>query len=163
MMRASVILPLVCALVMGGRVAWADPLDVLGSADPGTPGFNATAVGLDGIAYLGSWGGREQCPSLGVRLFDIHDPTSPLALGNAAAYQGTTAEHVAAVHLDTPAFSGNVLFAGIQRCQGGSGAPAGLAIWDVTDAANPSELAVFATGGPALGVHEFAVRQQRDR
>jgi hypothetical protein len=121
------------------------------------------AVSLDGIAYLGSWGGRDQCPSLGVRLFDIHDPASPVPLGSAAAYRGTTAEHVAAVHLEAPGFSGDVLFAGIQRCQGGSGSPAGLAIWDVTDPSNPGELSFFASGGRTLGVHEFTVRQRGDR
>jgi hypothetical protein len=120
------------------------------------------AVGLDGVAYLGSWGGPHQCPSLGVRMFDIHDPTAPAPIGNAAAYQGTTAEHVAAIHMDTPAFTGNVLLAGIQRCQGSTAAPAGLAIWDVTDPANPTELSLFATGR-AQGVHEFAVRHQGAR
>jgi hypothetical protein len=140
----------------------ADPLDLVGASDPGTPGFNAMAVGLNGIAYLGSWGGRSQCPSLGVRLFDIHDPTAPRPLGNAAAYQGTTAEHVAAVHLETPAFIGDVLFAGIQRCQVSSATPSGLAIWNVTDPSNPTELAFFQTGGRALGVHEFTIREQGD-
>jgi len=165
--RELVILRILLVALLGviatGRVAWADPLSVIGSVDPGSPGFNATATGLDGIAYLGSWGGREQCPSLGVRLFDVHDPTAPAALGSAAAYPGTTAEHVVVAHLDSQAFSGNVLFAGIQRCQGGSASPAGLAIWDVTNPANPSELALFPTGGRALGVHEFTVRQQGDR
>jgi hypothetical protein len=146
----------------GIESAWADSLDVLGNYDPGTPGFNAMAVGLDGTAYLGSWGGRDQCPGLGVREIDIHDPGTPVLVGTAAAYHGTTAEHVQAVHMDSPSFSGDVLLAGIQRCQGGSGAPAGLALWDVTDPANPSELALFPTGR-ALGVHEFTVRQQGDR
>src|SRR5262245_36354226 len=117
------------------------------------------ATALDGIAFLGSWGGRDQCPGLGVRLIDIHDPTSPIPITSAAAYQGTTAEHVAVAHLAT----GPVLFAGIQRCQGGSAAPGGLALWDVTDPANPGELSLFQTGGRALGVHEFTVRQQGDR
>ena len=145
------------------QTALADPLDLVGSADPGTPGFNAMAVALDGIAYLGSWGGRYQCPGLGVRLFDIHDPAAPISLGNAAAYHGATAEHVAALHLDTPAFSGNVLLAGIQRCEGGSGSPAGLALWDVTNPSSPSELSFFSTGGRVLGVHEFTVRAHGDR
>jgi hypothetical protein len=62
----------------------------------------------------------------------------------------------------TPAFSGTVLFAGIQRCLGGSGVQSGLAIWDVSDPANPSELSLFATPR-TLGVHEFTVRQQGQR
>ena len=51
--------------------ALADPLDVLGGYDPATAGFNAMATALDGVAFLGSWGGPNQCPSLGVRLIDI--------------------------------------------------------------------------------------------
>jgi hypothetical protein len=37
-----------------------------------------------------------------------------------------------------------------------------LAVWDVTDPANPTELAFLATGR-ARGVHEFTVRQRGDR
>jgi hypothetical protein len=139
--------------------AFAEALDLLGGHDPGTAGLNAMATALDGVAYLGSWGGPNQCPSLGVRLIDIHDPTSPIPITTAAGYQGTTAEHVAVAHLSGT----TVLFAGIQRCQGGSGAPGGLALWDVTDPNNPRELSLFQTGGRALGVHEFTVRQQGDR
>jgi len=143
--------------------AAADPLDVLGSYDPGSAGYNAMTVGLDGIAYLGSWGGPAQCPSLGVRIIDIHEPTAPLPIGAAAVYPGTTAEHVAAVHFATPAFTGNVLMAGIQRCKPGGAIQGGLAIWDVTDPSSPSEMAFFVTGRRSLGVHEFTVRQQGDR
>jgi hypothetical protein len=140
--------------------ALAEPLDVVGSFDPGTPGLNATAVGLDGFAYLGSWGGPSQCPSLGVRVLDVREPTAPALLGSAAAYTGTTAEHVAAVRYATTAFTGNVLFVGIQRCVASSGATSGLAIWDVTDPSNPAELGFFSTGHAPRGVHEFTVGQR---
>jgi len=143
--------------------AFANPLDVVGAYDPGSPGFNATAVGLDNTAYLGSWGGGAQCPSLGVRVVDIHDPTAPSPIGTAALYQGTTAEHLAAVHYATSAFSGSVLFAGIQRCSASGGAPSGLAIWDVTDPGHPAELGFLSTGRGSRGVHEFTVRQRGDR
>src|ERR671933_2199631 len=116
--------------VLGGApgVAVADPLDVLGAYDPGTAGLNASAVVLDGIAYLGSWGSAADCPGLGVRIIDVHDPTAPTPIGTAADYTGTTAEHLAAVRYATSAFTGNVLFAGIQRCSASGGAPSGLAI-----------------------------------
>jgi hypothetical protein len=143
--------------------AFADSLDVIGSYDPGSPGYNATAVGLDGVVYLGSWGGAADCPSLGVRVISLRDPTNPTPIGSLAVYRGTTAEHLAAVHYATPAFTGSVLFAGIQRCQGGGGAPSGLAIWDITDPSSPSELAVVPTGRGPRGVHEFTVRQVGDR
>jgi hypothetical protein len=78
-------------------------------------------------------------------------------------YAGTTAEHVAAIHLSTQAFTGNVLLAGIQRCRPNGAAQGGIALWDVTDPSNPTELALFVTGRRSLGVHEFTVRQQGDR
>jgi hypothetical protein len=149
--------------VLVAHPAFADPLDVLGTYDPGSTGFNSSVVGLDGIAYLGSWGGPAECPSLGVRIIDLHDPTNPTPVNSAAVYQGTTAEHLAAVHYATPSFKGSVLFAGIQRCQPGSAAPSGLAIWDITDPSNPGELGFISTGHGSRGVHEFTVRQQADR
>jgi len=82
--------------------------------------------GLDGIAYLGSWGGPAHCPSLGVRLIDVRDPASPRPIGSVAVYQGTTAEHLAVVHYASPTFMGTVLFAGIQRCQPAGGQAGGL-------------------------------------
>jgi len=157
---AAMVLLLVCALTAPN--VFADPLDVLGAFDPGWPGFNASAVGLDGIAYLGSWGHASECPALGVRVIDVHDPTAPVLLTSAAIYRGTTAEHLAAVHFATPAFTGNILFVGIQRCASDASAPSGLAIWDVTDPTNPSELGFLPTGR-ARGVHEFTVRQRGDR
>jgi hypothetical protein len=137
-------------------------LDELGAYDPGTPGFNASAIGLDGVAYLGSWGGAGACPSLGVRAIDTHDPTSPTSLGMLAAYSGTTAEHLAAVHYAGDAFTGSVLFVGIQRCSASGGAPSGLAIWDITDPSNPSELGFYSTGRAGRGVHEFTLGQKGD-
>jgi hypothetical protein len=143
--------------------AFADPLDVLGTYDPGSSGYNSSVVGLDGIAYLGSWGGPAECPSLGVRVIDVHDPTNPTPISTAAVYRGTTAEHLAAVHYATASFSGSVLFAGIQRCQPAGAAPSGLAIWDISDPSNPQELGFLPTGRGSRGVHEFTVRQQGDR
>lgn len=163
MARFGLAVALVIGLFGATGVSYAAPLDVLGNFDPGTAGFNASIVGLDGIAYLGSWGGAAQCPSLGVRVIDIRDPSTPTSLSVAAEYSGTTAEHLAAVRMSNPAFIGNVLFAGIQRCAAGGGAPSGLAIWDVSDAVNPTELAFVSTGRAGRGVHEFTVRQRGDR
>ena len=164
MLRALTSFTLLALLAaMAAPAAFADSLDLVGSFDPGSSGYNAMAVGLDGIAYLGSWGGPGACPSLGVRVVDLQDPAHPSPVGSAALYRGTTAEHVAAVHYATPAFSGSVLFTGIQRCQPGGAAPSGLAIWDISDPSNPAELTFFSTGRGGRGVHEFTVRQQGDR
>src|SRR5437870_1952871 len=130
MVRLFVAVALGLLLAASASMAAADPLDLLGIFDQGTAGYNATVVGLDGVAYLGSWGGPAECPSFGARVIDVHDPAAPVLIGSAAVYQGTTAEHLAAVHYASKAFTGNVLFAGIQRCQAGGAAASGLAIWD---------------------------------
>jgi hypothetical protein len=148
-------------MAVAPHVALADPLDVLGQADPGTPDLNAMAVGLDGFAYLGSWGSTAQCQGLGARVFDVRDPSAPVQLSApAAAYPGTTAEHLAVVHYASSSFTGNVLFAGIQRCR--DSASGGLAIWDVSDPGNPSELSFLPTGRGPVGVHELTLRQSGD-
>jgi hypothetical protein len=163
MTRFAAGLGLALSLMFATPTAFASPLDMLGEYDPGSPGFNAMVVGLDGIAYLGSWGGGASCPALGVREVDVHDPTAPTPIGSLAVYTGTTAEHLAVVRYATAAFSGSVLFAGIQRCSASSGAASGLAMWDVTDPSHPTELAFLATGRGSRGVHELTVRQRGDR
>src|SRR5438552_19084884 len=105
MVRLFVAVALGLLLAASASMAAAEPLDLLGSLDPGTAGYNATAVGLDGVAYLGSWGGPAGCPSLGARVIDAHDPAAPVLIGSAAVYQGTTAEHLAAAHSARTAFT----------------------------------------------------------
>lgn len=139
-----------------------EPLEPLGFYDPGTPGLNASVAGLDGIAYLGSWGRDGSCPGLGARLLDLRNPAAPAPLGAAATYPRTSAEHLAALRLDTPAFRGNVLLAGIQRC-GTQGPAGGLAIWDLSDPTNPRELSYLDVGRGPAGVHEFGVGRLGDR
>src|SRR5437870_5675414 len=94
-------LTLATPTVFSSSLDFSRSLDLLGAYDPGSPGYNAMAVGLDGIAYLGSWGGGTLCPGLGVRVIDVRDPTSPALIAIAAAYPGTTTEHVAAVRYGT--------------------------------------------------------------
>src|SRR5260370_32105074 len=98
----------VVATLLTAPAVAAQSLDVVGSYDPGSPGLNASAVGLDGFAYLGSWGSAANCPSLGARIFDVRDPTTPTLLTSAAVYTGTPAEHLAGVHCRTSPFSVSV-------------------------------------------------------
>lgn len=161
-MSAVLLLTAICTLPWC-QVALAAPLDLVGFADPGTAGLNTMVVGLDGFAYLGSWGSAAHCLGLGARVFDVRDPSLPTMVGTAAAYAGTTAEHLAAVHVATSAFEGNVLFVGIQRCGSSNGAASGLAIWDINDPAHPTELAFVSLGRVVRGVHEFSVSQKDGR
>jgi hypothetical protein len=160
--RALGLLLLTAWLVLPSA-AGAASLDFVGAYDPGTPGLNAGAVGIDGVAYLGSWGSPAGCPGLGVRVIDIHDPSNLTPLGTLAEYPGTTAEQLAAVHYANAFFTGNVLFVGVQRCVAAGAADSGLAIWDVSDPAHPAELSFLSTGRAVRGVHEFTVGRRGDR
>ena len=155
---------LVLALVvLTTPAAGANALDLLGSYDPGTFGLNASATGLNGVAYLGSWGSTEACASLGARVVDIHNPSLPVPIGTVAAYPRMTTEHLVARNVSDSAYSGAVLWAGIQRCDPAGGDEGGLAAWDVTDPNNPRELSYFGVGRRPRGVHEFAIGQQNNR
>jgi hypothetical protein len=166
---AALLVLLLTSLLVAPRAAHpvAQPappaLEWLGGFDPATPGLNAGVAGLDGFAYLGSWGGEGDCPALGVQVVDVRDPAAPAPLAVAARYPRTTAEHVAAVRVRNAWFDGHVLLAGIQRCSAGGGTEGGLALWDVTDPTSPVELSYLGVGTRARGVHEFAVGQQGDR
>jgi hypothetical protein len=149
-------------LALGGVGSASAQLEPVGSYDPGTAGLNASVSGLDGVAYLGSWGSASSCPAVGVRLVDVTNPAAPVPLGSAAAYPGTSAEHVAALRMASWAFDGSVLLAGIQRC-GGRGGIGGLAVWDVSDPSNPRELSYLPVSSGAAGVHEFGLGRLGDR
>ena len=90
-------------------------------------------------AYLNAWGG-EVCENTGVHVVDISDVKTPVEVGfieaPAGSYPGEGA-HV--VHIDTPAFTGDVLVTNNEICaEGGFG---GINVYDVTDPLNPVALA----------------------
>lgn len=133
-------------------------LDLVGAWDPGTPGYNAMAVGLGSTAFLGSWGSASYCPGLGVRILDISDPTQPYQISSAAEFPRTTAEHVVALHMDNEWFAGDLLLTGIQSCSTNS-EQGGLSLWDVSNPAAPRELAFFPVEHASRGVHEFTIAE----
>lgn len=135
-------------------------LTPLGHTDLGASGFNGDVWEHNGFAYIGTWGFGSACPANGVRIVDLSDPANPRPIGAVAAIRGTSQEDVEVRHVSTPAFSGELLAAGIQRCdRPGQG---GLALVDVTDPRNPIDLSFFPTGG-SRGVHELDLVQQGDR
>jgi LVIVD repeat len=155
------LLPFVLAAIwaLGASPAFA-ALDLVGAYDPDTS--NASVVALDGTAYLGSWGSEAHCEAPGVRVIDLRDPAAPRLESVAAQYPRTTAEHLAVLHHQTATFSGTLLLAGIQRCAA-AGDEGGLALWDVSNPADPHELAFFGVGIRPRGVHEFTVGRSSDR
>jgi hypothetical protein len=137
---------------------------VLGHIDPGT-GFNADVVAHDGYAYLASWGafedpeaGLDFCPSLGVRVYSLHDPSSPAAVATFADgasepdLDGSWTEKVIVRHVNTASFRGDLAVVSIQSCS--AEGFTGFGLWDVTDPRAPRRLALFETPS-AGGSHEI--------
>jgi hypothetical protein len=96
-----------------------------------------------------------------VRAIDVSDPTRPTRLSAFARFRGTTSEDVWVGAVDTPSFRGDLAAVGIQaRC--GHRPFRGLALYDVTQPANPVRLARLSTGGRTHGIHELSVMQRPD-
>jgi hypothetical protein len=138
---------------------------VVGNADPGG-GFHADVVAHRGHAYLGSWGaGSARCPSFGVRVFDLKDPSDPEHVSTFAdgvsepAANGSWTEKVIVQSFAGPRFRGDVAVVTFQRCR----APGfrGFGLYDVTDPANPKRLALVPT--VANGSHEIWLERRGNK
>ena len=93
-------------------------------------------------AYLGDWGAK--CQTGGVHVVDISNPSSPLKTGflNAGG-TGYQTEGVQALHIDTTAYSGDILVVSNEWCLPKSNPklnPGGITIYDINDPTNPVRL-----------------------
>ncbi|MEA2462123.1 MAG: hypothetical protein QOH90_2300, partial [Actinomycetota bacterium] len=98
-------------------------------------------------AFIGAW--REPCTGKPVRIVDVSDPTQPRVVGRADSGEGTSSEDVVVRRIGDRV----VLATGIQACF--HHGRHGLALFDVTDPANPRHLSFTST--PGHGVHELDV------
>jgi hypothetical protein len=93
-------------------------------------------------AYLGDWGAH--CPTGGVHVVDISDPANPTKIKylDSGGF-GYVTEGVQALHVDTDAFTGDLLVISNEWCAFSGSArnmPGGITIYDVTDPTNPTRL-----------------------
>ena len=99
------------------------------------------------FAYLGDWGAH--CQTGGVRVVDVSNPESPRRAGFIESPGfGYVTEGVHALHLDTAAFTGDVLVISNEWCQlspDPGNNPGGITIWDITNPESP-QLLVEAVG-----------------
>lgn len=143
---------------------------VVGHADPGG-GFNGDVVAHRKFAYLASWGAFEDeqvdfCPSQGVRVFDLNDPSNPVMVATFADeasepdLAGTWTEKVIVERIHTPSFRGDLAAVSIQSCR--EDAFAGFGLWDVTDPTNPQRLGLYEAPG-THGSHEIWLQRRGNR
>jgi hypothetical protein len=140
-----------------GAAAESSGVRVLGHADPGG-GFHADVVAHGNHAYLSSWGaGAARCPSFGVRVFGLHDPSNPVHVStfadgaNEPATDGSWTEKVIVQSVANQHFRGDLAVVSFQRCRGTG--HRGFGLYDVSDPANPQQLALVPTA--ANGSHEI--------
>jgi hypothetical protein len=160
-MKRVAVLALTAALSVAG-VAIAGPhaktaarFEVVGRANPGLP-YTADVSALRDHAYLSSWGGRS-CRSLGVRVYDLRDPSRPRHVSTFAdgksqpRLDGSWTEKTIVRTVDTPSFTGDLAVTSLQECR--RDGMQGFALYDVSDPANPRELALVPT--QPRGSHEI--------
>lgn len=145
-------------------------LTVAGRLPINVPGLTTDVWAYGNYAYVGSF--NQPVCSLdltGVRVIDIADPATPAQVAFIPAKPGTRNNDVKVAHIETPAFSGEILVASNEPCNaaflpklqsnGAASIPGmgGLAIWDVTDPTNPMALKQNYLD---FGVHNTFIWQQ---
>jgi hypothetical protein len=94
---------------------------------------------FNGYAYLAAWG-VVTCKYNGVHVVNIQDPAAPKEVAFIASKEGSyPGEGVQALHIDTPAFDGDILVTNNEKCKDAAGF-GGMNIYDVTDPRHPTPL-----------------------
>jgi hypothetical protein len=92
-----------------------------------------------GYAYLAAWG-VVTCKYNGVHVVDVRDPAAPKEVAFIASKEGSyPGEGIQALHIDTPAFNGDVLVTNNEKCKDAAGF-GGMNIYDVTKPTSPTPL-----------------------
>ena len=141
-------------------------LELVGHSDLHQRAPNASVWAHRTFAYVGTTGARgatgaAACGGHGVTIVDLADPSRPTVVGTLAERSGTTAEDVQVLAADGPAFRGDLLATGLQRCS--ASGVSGLSLWDVTSPREPVELGFFDLGVGLSGVHEFTMFRHEGR
>ena len=139
--------------------------ELVGHLDPDRSGFNGSlAVSGDHI-YIGTLGNEDVCPGTGVRVVDVSEPSAPAkvtAFAAADEFPRTSTENLWVGAVDTTGFEGKIAVVGLRLCDesarsGVGGRFAGLAIYDVTDPADPVLLSTVDSGEQTRGVYDIDV------
>ena len=94
----------------------------------------------NGYAYLAAWG-VVTCKYNGVHVVDIRTPSSPKEVAFIGSKEGSyPGEGVQALHIDTPAFNGDILVTNNEKCKEPAGF-GGMNIYDISRPSSPTPLA----------------------
>ncbi len=151
------------AAVLAFAPAGAHRIRPLGHANPGG-GYTGDVFVHRGFAYLSSWHGTN-CPSQGVRVYDLRKPSRPrhvatFADGSNLSVRGTWTEKTIVQHASTPSFTGELAAVSFQNCPA-TNSYRGFGLYDVTNPRAPKELSLVRTD-PG-GSHEIWLQTVRQR
>src|SRR5919204_2872511 len=104
-----------------------------------------------GYAYLAAWG-VVTCKYNGVHVVDVRDPANPKEAAFIASKEGSyPGEGIQALHIDTPAYNGDILVSNNEKCKDAAGF-GGMNIYDISKPASPTPL--------VEGIGDFTVTGQ---
>ncbi|MDQ6783930.1 MAG: hypothetical protein M3063_10895 [Actinomycetota bacterium] len=124
-------------------------LRVVGKSDLGAGGLNGPVAVVGDTAIVGSGinpsGGVHTgfynpypCPATTVKLVDLGNPRHPRVAGTIPVAAGVSALDVAAIHVRTPSFTGDLGAVALAICgSAGGSVDRGVAYYDITHPANP--------------------------
>ena len=132
----------------------ASRVSVVGHTDLGGAGVNGpvavvgnTAIVGNPLIHMSSAGARQglynpmPCPSASVKVVNLTNPASPTVAATIPVAAGQLATGVAALHVVTPSFTGDLAALALNACSfSGFFAEAGVAYWDVTNRNAPAFL-----------------------
>ena len=105
---------------------------------------------FNGYAYLAAWG-VVTCKYNGVHVVDVRNPATPKEVAFIASKEGSyPGEGVQALHIDTPAFDGDILVTNNEKCKEPAGF-GGLNIYDITRPTAPTPLTEGYGDSAAVG------------
>jgi hypothetical protein len=92
-----------------------------------------------GYAYLAAWG-VVTCKYSGVHVVDVRNPASPKEVAFIVSKEGSyPGEGVQALHIDTPAYNGDILVSNNEKCKEPAGF-GGMNIYDISKPTSPTPL-----------------------
>ncbi len=143
-----------------------DGFKVVGHASLGGGSVDFADVWAHGhYAYVGSRCGEPIVGGRGVSVVDISDPRTPHVVSRLRNPVFSRAEDVVVRHVDTPGFEGELAVVGVQVCFDSGHeeeTPAGLWLYDVTDAEHPALLSRWEVPIGDVGCHEVDLVARED-
>ena len=153
------------ARTAGGRKA-ETALEVVGHHPLGGDGYNADVYALGDFAYVGDMGHDPAtgipCPSDGVKVIDISNPSKPKLAAVLQNPDNTSAEDTVVRRVRSRKFQGDLAVAGIQVCDKTRPATRGLLFFDVTNPDKPKQLGSWAAPDGTRGCHEIDLAVRAD-